>query len=81
MNDYLRNKIGIKTVERLKVMEAMLGEEGILNAEDSYQFVQRSSAASTLMVPLSNEFVQYFKKTLKPELLIKFNNLGTEGFN
>jgi hypothetical protein len=81
VNDYLRNKIGVKTVERLKVMEAIFGEEGILNAEDSYQFEQRSAAASTLMVPLSNEFLQYFNKTLKPKLLINFNNLGTEGLN
>ena len=51
VNDYLRNKIGVKRVERLKVMEAIFGEEGILNAEDSYQFEQRSAAASTLMVP------------------------------
>ena len=78
VNDYLRNKIGVKTVERLKVMDAIFGEEGILNAEDSYQFEQRSAAASTLMVPLSNEFLQYFNKTLKPKLLINFNNLGTE---
>ena len=49
VNDYLRNKIGVKTVERLKVMDAIFGEEGILNAEDSYQFEQRSAAASTLM--------------------------------
>ena len=81
VNDYLRNKIDVKTVERLKVMEAIFGEEGILNAEDSYQFEQRSAAASTLMVPLSNEFLQYFSKTLKPKLLINFNNLGTEGLN
>jgi hypothetical protein len=27
------------------------GEEGILNAEESYQFEQISAAASTLMVP------------------------------
>jgi hypothetical protein len=27
------------------------GEEGILNAEESYQFKQRSAAASTLMIP------------------------------
>ena len=33
VNDYLRNKIGVKTVERLKVMDAIFGEEGILNAE------------------------------------------------
>ena len=66
---------------RLKVMEAILGEEGILNAEDSYQFEQRSAAASTLMVPLSNEFLQYFNKTLKPKLLINFSNMGTEGLN
>ena len=77
-NDYLRNKIGLKTVERLKVMDAIFGEEGILNAEDSYQFEQRSAAASTLMVPHSNEFLQYFNKTLKPKLLLNFNNLGTE---
>ena len=50
VNDYFRNKIGVKRVERLKVMEAIFGEEGILNAEDSYQFEQRSAAASTLMV-------------------------------
>jgi hypothetical protein len=81
VNDYFRNKIGVKRVERLKVMEAIFGEEGILNAEDSYQFEQRSAAASTLMVPLSNEFLQYFNKTLKPKLLINFNNLGTEGLN
>jgi hypothetical protein len=59
----------------------LFGEEGILNAEDSYQFEQRSAAASTLMVSLSNEFLQYFNKTLKPKLLINFNNLGTEGLN
>ena len=81
VNDYLRNKIGVKTVERLKVMDAIFGEEGILNAEDSYQFEQRSAAASTLMVPHSNEVLQYFNKTLKPNLLINFNNLGTEGLN
>ena len=81
VNDYLRNKIGVKTVESLKVMDAIFGEEGILNAEDSYQFEQRSAAASTLMVPLSNEFLQYFNKTLKPKLLINFNNLGTEGLS
>ena len=81
VNDYLRNKIDVKTVERLKVMEVIFGEEGILNAEDSYQFEQRSAAASTLMVSLSNEFLQYFNKTLKPKLLINFNNLGTEGLN
>jgi hypothetical protein len=68
VNDYLRNKIGVKTVERLKVMEAIFGEEGILNAEDSYQFEQRSAAASTLMVPLSNEFLQYFNKTILSEV-------------
>jgi transposase-like protein len=33
VNDYLRNKIGVKTVESLKVMDAIFGEEGILNAE------------------------------------------------
>ena len=76
VNNYLRNKIGVKTVERLKVMDAIFGEEGILNAEDS-----RSAAASTLMVPLSNEFLQYFNKTLKPKQLLNINNLGTEGLN
>jgi transposase-like protein len=29
VNDYLRNKISAKTVERLKVMEAIFGEEGM----------------------------------------------------
>jgi hypothetical protein len=33
------------------------------------------------MVPHSNEFLQYFNKTLKPKLLLNFNNLGTEGLN
>jgi hypothetical protein len=33
VNDYLRNKIGVKTVESLKVMDAIFGEEGSLNAE------------------------------------------------
>jgi hypothetical protein len=65
VNDYLRNKIGVKTVERLKVMDAIFGEEGILNAEDSYQFEQRSAAASTLMVPLSNEFFTVLQQNFK----------------
>jgi hypothetical protein len=56
--------IGVKTVERLKVMDAIFGEEGILNAEDSYQFEQRSAAASTLMIPHSNAFLKYFKHFL-----------------
>ena len=81
VNDYLRNKIAVKTVECLKVMDAIFGEEGILNAEDSYQFEQRSAEASTLMVPHSNEYLQYFNKTVKPKLLLNFSNLGTEGLN
>jgi len=74
ITDYLKNKIGINTKDRIHLIDLIFGEQGILNSADIFQFEERCSQLLT-------DFNNYFERTLKPKLELNDKNLGREGLN
>ena len=79
MGNYLKNKIGIKTKDRIHLIDLIFGEQGILNSADTFQFEERCSQllTNTNTPGLNN----YFERTLNPKLELNYKNLGREGLN
>jgi hypothetical protein len=77
--DYLKNKIGIKTKDRIHLIDLIFGEQGILNSADTFQFEERCSQLLTKAnTPGVNN---YFERTMKPKLELIYKILGREGLN
>ena len=72
---YLKDKVGVDAKARCIVVDSIFGERGILNSEDEYQFEERCADL------VSEKFVTYFRKTLRPKLMLNYQNLGRTGPN
>jgi hypothetical protein len=79
LTDYLKNKIGINTKDRIHLIDLIFGEQGILNSADTFQFEERCS--QLLTNANTPDFNNYFERTLKPKLELNYKNLGREGLN
>ena len=79
ITEYLKNKIGIKTKNRIHLIDLIFGEQGILNSADPFQFEERCSQLLTNAT--TPDFNNYFERTLKPKLEFNYKNLGREGLN
>jgi transposase-like protein len=78
---YIRNKIGVKTKERVHIMDSIFGEEGVLNSKDTFEFEERCATITTLPGASSQEFFNYFQNILQPKLKLNFSNLEPSGLN
>jgi hypothetical protein len=72
ITDYLKNKIGIKTKDRIHLIDFIFGEQGILNSADAFQFEERCSQLLTYVN--TPDFNNYFERTLKPKLELNYKN-------
>ena len=79
ITDYMKSKIGIKTKDRIHLIDLIFGEQGILNSADTFQFEERCS--QLLTNANTPDFNNYFERTLKPKLELNYKNLGREGLN
>ena len=79
ITDYLKNKIGINTKDRIHLIDLIFGEQGILNSAETFQFEERCS--QLLTNANTPDFNNYFERTLKPKLELNYKNLGREGLN
>jgi len=79
ITEYLKNKIGIKTKNRIHLIDLIFGEQGILNSADTFQFEEWCS--QLLTNANTPDFNNYFERTLKPKLEFNYKNLGREGLN
>jgi hypothetical protein len=75
VSDYLKNKIGVNTKDRVNIVERIFGDNGILKSKDEYQFEERCNIITT-MDGSNARFCKYFANTLKPKLTLNFKNLG-----
>jgi hypothetical protein len=75
VSDYLKNKIGVNTKDRVNIVERIFGDNGILKSKDEYQFEERCNIITT-MDGSNAQFCKYFANTLKPKLTLNFKNLG-----
>ena len=48
MSDYLKNKIGVNTKERVNIVERIFGDNRILKSKDEYQFEERCNIITTM---------------------------------
>jgi hypothetical protein len=71
ITDYLKNKIGIKTKDRIHYSQA--------NSADTFHFEERCS--QLLTNANTSDYNDYFERTRKPKLELTYKNLGREGFN
>ena len=78
---YLRNKIRVKTKERVHIMDSIVGEEGVLNSKDIFEFDERCAKITTLPDASRQEFFNYFHNILQPKLKLNFSNLEPSGLN
>ena len=79
ITDYLKNKIGIKTKDRIHLIDLIFGEQGILNSADTFQFEERCS--QLLTNANTPDFNNYFERTLKPKLELNYKKLGINAAN
>lgn len=75
VSEYLKNKIGVNNSERHNVVEKIFGSAGVLDANDTFEFEERSDflLSDLNMYP---SFRQYYDRTLKPKLLLNIQNLA-----
>jgi hypothetical protein len=73
ITDYLKNKIGINTKDRIHLIDLIFGKQGILNSADTFQFEERCS--QLLTNANTPDFNNYFERTLKPKLELNYKNL------
>jgi hypothetical protein len=52
--------IGVKTKERVHIMDSIFGEEGVLNSKDTFEFKERCATITTLPGASSQELFNYF---------------------
>jgi hypothetical protein len=79
ITDYLKNKIGINTKDRIHLIDLIFGEQGILNSADTFQFEEWCS--QLLTNANTPDFNNYFERTLHPKLELNYKNLGRAGLN
>ena len=48
MSDYLKNKIGVNTKDRVNIFECIFGDNGILKSKDEYQFEEKCNIITTM---------------------------------
>ena len=75
VSDYLKNKIGVNTKDRVNIVERIFGDNRILKSKDAYQFEERCNIITT-MDGNNEQFCKYFANTLKPKLTLNFKNRG-----
>jgi hypothetical protein len=75
VSEYLKNKISVNNSERHNVVEKIFGSAGVLDANDTFEFEERSDflLSDLNMYP---SFRQYYDRTLKPKLLLNIQNLA-----
>ena len=67
VSDYLKNKIGVNTKDRVNIVERIFGDNRIQKSKDEYQFEERCNIITT-MDGNNEQFCKYFDNTLKPKL-------------
>jgi hypothetical protein len=67
VSDYLKNKIGVNTKDRVNIVERIFGDNRIQKSKDEYQFEERCNIITT-MDGNNEQFCKYFANTLKPKL-------------
>lgn len=53
---YLRNKIRVKTKERVHIMDSIVGEEGVLNSKDTFNLKNAVQKLQLCQVPVGRNF-------------------------
>ena len=81
VTDYMKDKVGVRTKHRVVVINGIFGEDGILQSKDEYEFEKKSAELMSLEGANSEQFICYFRETLKPKLALNFKNLGRSGPN
>ena len=67
MKHYLTSKVGVNSVEKHEIMEKIFGDNGLLNANDSFEFENRSADLKGF-VRKHSIFSTYYDKHLKEKL-------------
>ena len=58
----MQTKVGVPQKDRTKISEAIFGDEGLVNADDSYDFQRRPKKVITKAAAYP-KFLSYFKKS------------------
>ncbi|KAK3101746.1 hypothetical protein FSP39_006084 [Pinctada imbricata] len=68
LSDYLKNRAGLTASERKSIMDKIFGDEGIVLANDTFDFEETSIALKDLATE-NKKFLNYFENHFKPNLL------------
>ena len=61
MNDHLRYKVGLSKPERQLIMQDIYGDNGIINANDTFVYEQRTNILLEKVSIICHDFLPYLK--------------------
>ena len=67
--NYLSDKIGLKSSDRNKILDAIFGPAGMVNADDSVSFEVRQDRTEQLLDSIAPTFKRYFTTRIVPILI------------
>jgi len=62
---YLPNRVGVNTTERNNIMSAIFGDDGLVSADDTFNFEAKSLQVKEVAENYK-QFVEYYDRHLKP---------------
>ena len=68
--NYMQSKVGVPQKDRKKICDAIFGDKGAINADDSIDFETKSRKVieEAYVYP---KFVNYFKNKLQPSMAMR----------
>ena len=64
---YLQNRVGVNTTERNNIMSAIFGDDGLVSADDTFNFKAKSLQVKEVAENYK-QFVEYYDRHLKPRI-------------
>ena len=64
---YLQNRVGVNTTERNNIMSAIFGDDGLVSADDTFNFKAKSLQVKEVAENYK-QFVEYYDCHLKPRI-------------